>query len=112
MVGIADQHAILEHADIVITQVELDLTVTEQWVIGGRAELPGALRFQVRIARIDTVCRQFGRGDEIEEVELGNSPLDRKLRVPLAARFPVDRQARLPELELAVSFRVTIDREM
>ena len=40
--------------------------------------------------------------DEVEEIELGDRSPDGELRMPAAARLPVERQARLEEFERAV----------
>jgi hypothetical protein len=66
-------------------------------MIGRRPELPGLLRLQVCIAAIDPLGRNLAEADEVIEVELCDRPPDRKLRVPLAARFPVEGEIGLDE---------------
>ena len=46
MIGIEDQDAVLEQADEIVAEVELEQAVAEERVLDGCPELPGALRLQ------------------------------------------------------------------
>ena len=74
--------------------------------------IPRSRWAKLRIAAVDALLRKVGDADEIVEIELGHRPPDAQLRVPAAARFPVERQARLEEFEAAVLDRVAAHLQM
>ena len=78
IVRIADQDAVLEVVDQVIADVELGEAVAEQRMLDRAAKFPGLLRHQVGIAGIDAIGREFGRADEVVEIELGDGALGRQ----------------------------------
>ena len=112
MVGIADEDPVLQQADLIMAQVELQQTIAEQRMIDGRPDLPCTLRLQLRISTVDTLRRKIGTADEVVEIELGYRPTDGEQGVPVAARLPVERDVRLEELELAVLLGIAADRKM
>ena len=57
MIQVADEDAVLELADAVMAEVQLEQPVAEQRMFDGRPEFPGPLRLQVRVAAVDTVGR-------------------------------------------------------
>ncbi len=74
---VAQQYAILQLADEVMPDVELEQSITEQRVVDSRSEFPAALGFQVGVAGVDAVGSQIPKADKVIEVELGNGPANR-----------------------------------
>src|SRR5437763_1878130 len=92
-----------------MAEVDLEEPIAEQRMIDARAIFPRALRLEIGIAPGNPVDRQVSDADEIIEVELRDRPTDRNLGVPATARFPVERQTRLQELERPVRDGIAAD---
>src|SRR5437764_14858987 len=107
-----DQDLVLEQADLVVAEVELEQTVAQQRMVEASAILPCALRLEVGIAARHPMDRQVPDADEIVEIELGYISADRELGVPSAARFPIHAQVGLEELKRPVGGRVAADRKV
>src|SRR5206468_2633277 len=89
-------------ADLVVAKLEPRLSLAEQWMLDGKTTLPAALRLELRIAAVDLIAREVGGTDEVEEIELRDGSAQNQLVVPAAAGLPVQRDAGLGKLELAV----------
>src|SRR6185503_7132805 len=99
VVLVEDEDSVLELADEVIAKFEPNLALREDRVLDQQAAFPGALGLEIGVAAVDPAHRQLGGADEIEEVELRHRAAQDRLRMPAAARLPVERQARLQELQ-------------
>ena len=82
MIGIADQDAVLEKADLVVPEVELEKSVTQKRMVDGCTEFPGALGLQACIAAVHPLRGQIGNADEVVKIELRHRAPDRKQGMP------------------------------
>src|SRR5690242_18140151 len=74
---------------------------------------PGPLRLKVGIAAVHSSAhREICGADKVEEIELCDRPAKDGLSMPAAWRTPIQRDARLQELQLAIGARVAADREV
>src|SRR4029079_1876335 len=99
VVLVEDEDSVLELADEVIAKFEPNLALREDRVLNQQAAFPGALGLEIGVAAVDPAHRQLGGADEIEDVELRRQGAQDCLRMPAAARLPVERQAWLQELQ-------------
>src|SRR5437868_7650461 len=106
-----DQDLVLQLADEIVPQIELEQAIAQQRVFDARPELPGSLRLEIGIADGDPPGREVADADEIIEVELRDRPPHRQLRAPAAARLPVQSEVRLQEFEGPLRLRVAADLE-
>ena len=109
---VEDKDPVLELADQIMAEIELDQPSPSSGWSAVKPEFPRALRLQFRIAAVDARGRQVGDADEIIEIELRDGAADGKLSVPGAARLPVDRQRRLEEFQRAIRDRVSANLEL
>ena len=103
---VADQDAVLKHADEIVPEIELEQAFAEQRMFGAGSEFPAALGHKIFVSAADLVGREIRRAHEIVEIELRDGPANRGLGVPAAARLPVDRQVRFQELQRPIGVRI------
>src|SRR6478672_4236818 len=107
-----DQNLVLQLADEIVAEVELEQAVAEDRVFDGGSEFPRPLGHELGIGARDTLGRQVADTDEIVEVQLGDGAPYRELSVPTGAGLPVQRDVRLQEFQRSVGYCVSANAEI